>query len=131
MAISLTDIARLLSKHADPSEHTVFVDGEQTGTCTRATLRIVFSLSGVEFVVDYAYELDGKKTTFSSRLRSGGLGAGGREQILVNGQDVENDDVVIGADDSTGLPGFYVEFKYTDHGTAKRVKFAAPVTAFK
>jgi len=130
MAISLTDIARLLSQHADPKEHKVFINDVESGTCTRATLRAVFSIGGVEFPVDYAYELNGKRTSFSSRLRTGGLGTGGREQILVNGQDVENDDVLIGADNSTGVPGFYVEFKYTENGTENRVKFAAPVTAF-
>src|SRR5690348_10648522 len=98
MAFTLPDLARLLGHHADPAQHVVLVDGKRKGTCTEASFRLVLSLTGLEFVVDYAYELDGSRTALTSRLRSQGLGVGGREHILVNGQAVANGDVVVGSD---------------------------------
>jgi len=130
MSLSLSSIITLLKKHAAAADHVVFIDGEEKGDCTHASFRVVVSLSGVEFPVDYAYQLDGQTTTLSSRVRREGLAAHGHEQILVNGQDVDNDDVLIGEDSSAGIPGLFVEFKYSQEGVEHRVKFVAPLTAF-
>lgn len=130
MGLTLRQIILLLNRQARPEEHVVFVDGERRGRCTRASLRPVLSLRGFEIVLDYAF-VDGSDTTaLSTRLRGQGVGEGGREQILVNGQDVSNDDVLLGGDDSTGAPSLYVEFKFTQDGQDRRIKFAAPLTAF-
>lgn len=131
MALGLSDIISLLLKHVDAEDHVVFVDGEQKGTCTRASFRFVVTLRGIEFPVDYAYELEGATHTYSSRPSRGGLGKGGREQIKVDGQEVEGDDVIVGADDDTGLPGLHVEFRYKQGGTDHSVKFVAPLAAVR
>ena len=131
MALTLDAIIKLLSKHADPKDHVVFIDGEQKGTCTHASFRVVLSFpKGLEFPVDYSYVLDDETTKLRSRVRREGLDAGGNEQILVNGKDVDHDDVLIGLDDSAGIPGLFIEFKYMEAGVDKRVKFVAPLTAF-
>ena len=129
MSISLRTIAEILDKSAKPEDHIVEVNGERMGTCTRASFRIVFSWSGVEFPVDYAYELEDESVALSSRLRSQGLGKGGREQITVNGQDVEEDDVLIGME----ADNLYVEFRYRDGvgEPLESVKFMAPLNKFE
>ncbi len=132
MALSLLDIIKLLNRHAKAEDHKVFVDGTETGTCTRASFRPVISFAhGFELVLDYTQDNAGTKTTYSSRLHQNQLNAGGGEKILVNGQDVDNDDVIVGTDDSVGLGTIYVEFKFSQASVAKRVKFAAPASAFK
>ncbi|RYG24142.1 hypothetical protein EON82_11780 [bacterium] len=131
MALSVFELIRLLNRHADAADHKVFVDDVETGTCIRASFRVVFSLRGVEVVLDYTYEENGTKTTFSSRPRPNQLKSGQGERILVNGQDVDNDDVIVGSDSSAGPGSLYVEFKYRQSGTDHRVKFAAPATAFQ
>ncbi|MBS1718845.1 MAG: hypothetical protein JST35_00190 [Armatimonadetes bacterium] len=123
MGLSLRQIVTFLSGHIPPDAHRVFIDGEEKGKCTRASFRTVVVLSGLEFPVDYAYELDGATTTLSSRMRIQGLGAGGREQIKVNGKDVTGDDVVIGFE----APNAYVEFRFKDGETPRSVKFVAPL----
>lgn len=130
MSLALTEIITLLRKHAAAEDHVVFIDGDKRGKCSHASFRVVFSLHGVEFPLEYAYEEGASTTTFRSRVRREGLPAGGHEQILVNDQDVEHDDVIIGSDDSAGVPGLYVEFKYSKAGNDHRVKFVAPMTAF-
>ncbi|MDI9641392.1 hypothetical protein QPK87_06945 [Kamptonema cortianum] len=130
MALSLHQIITLLTKSADPSAHTVTVNGQPGGSCTRASFRVVWSMSGVEFVVDYGRQSGGATTMYSSRVRGQGLGSGGHEQILVNGQHVSDDDVQIGMDSSAG-PALYVEFLFRDATGNQRVKFSAPLTAFK
>src|SRR5437667_12767523 len=97
MKITLTEIADLVQKHADALDHVVFVDGVNKGKCcTHASIRPVLSAKGFEFPVDYAYELDGTKMSFKSRLHREDLGQSGREKIHVNGKSVEDDDVVLG-----------------------------------
>jgi hypothetical protein len=130
MALTPDAIIKLLSKHAEPKDHMILINGEQKGTCTHASFRVVFSLTGVEFPVDYTYVLDEEPTNLRSRVRREGLAAGGHEQILVNGKDVDHDDLLVGLDDSAGTPGLFIEFKYTESGADKRVKFVAPLTAF-
>lgn len=132
MGLSLLDIIKLLNRHAEPKDHKVFVDGTEKGTCSRASFRPVISFGhGLEFVLDYTREDAGVKTTYSSRLHQNQLGAGTGDKILVNGQDVDNDDVIIGSDSSAGLGSVYVEFKFSKDGADHRIKFAAPATAFK
>jgi len=132
MALSLLDIVKLLNHHAKAEDHKVFVDGVETGKCVRASFRPVISFAhGFELVLDYTLDNAGAKTTYSSRLHQNQLKSGGGEKILVNGQDVDDDDVIVGADASAGPGTIYVEFKFSQAGTAKRVKFAAPATAFK
>ena len=121
----------LLSKSAPPSAHLVFVNGQPGGKCLQASFRTVFSLSGIEFVLAYARESGNARVTYSSRVRPQGVGAGGREQILVNGQDVDRDDVLIGMDDSAGPGSLYVEFRFSEGGKDQSVKFVAPISAFK
>lgn len=130
MALSIQSIITLFAKSAPPAEHTVTIDGEVKGTCLHAAFKPVFSLKGFELVLDYTYALGTTSTTLHSRMRAQGAGAGGKEQILVNGQNVDEDDVVIGADDSAGVGTIYVEFKYTEGVNRHRVKFSAPVSAF-
>lgn len=131
MPISLLQLADILRKHASAGDHTVIVDGEDKGKCcTHASFRMVFSFSGVEFPVDYAYSLDGQTHTFRSRLRREGIGSGGREQIMVDGKDVDDDDVIVGSSSIDGMPAVHVEFRYSDQGKPHSVIFAAPVSAF-
>jgi hypothetical protein len=125
--ISLFQVINFLKgAHVPPSQHKVFIDDVEKGVCTKASVRTVLSLGGLEIPVDYAYTLDGSETTLSARLRTQGLGAGGREQIKVNGHDVQSDDVVISFDGSHG--NAVVEFRFTDENRAQRVKFVAPLT---
>ncbi|MGV3617235.1 MAG: hypothetical protein ACO1SV_18055 [Fimbriimonas sp.] len=126
-SFTLKQIVSFLSGlHIPAASHRVIVDGTEKGECTAASFRSVVTLRGLEFPVDYAYRLDGVETKLSSRLRSQGLGAGGRESIKVNGQDVTEDDVLIGFD-GDGVPSVYVEFRYKADGETHSVKFIAPL----
>ena len=127
-SIKLSDIIKFLSGlNVSPENHTVLLDGEPKGDCTRASFRSVVSLSGLEFPVDYAYKFEDKETTLSARLRSQGLGKGGREQIKVNGAGVKGDDVLVGFELDGITPIAYVEFRYLDGDTERSVKFLAPL----
>lgn len=85
------------------------------------------SLHGLEIPVEYAYLLSGEETTLSSRLRTQGLGKGGREQIKVNGKDVQGDDVIIAFEASGVPPKATVEFRFALDGIQKTVTFVAPL----
>ena len=110
-----------------PEAHRVIVDGREGARCTRASFRSVFGITGVEFPVEYAYvEGDAPEVVLTSRLRTQGLGAGGRERLLVNGKDVEGEDVLVSFS-VDGAPSASVEFRWKEGGTARSVRFLAPL----
>jgi len=131
MALSLTDIIRLLQHHVDAADHFVFVDGAQNGVCTHADFHMSVSWSRIEFPVNYAYMEGDKEVTLASRPSGKGLAAGGREQVKVNGEVKANGDVIVGADDDTDFPGLHVEFRWAEGETKHSVKFVAPLSKFK
>jgi hypothetical protein len=133
MGLTLPTIVRFLSGSVEPGNHVVVIDGQESeATCTRASVRTVFGLGGLEIVVDYAYELGGTTSTLSSRLRRQGLGSGGREQIKFNGKDVTADDVITGFEGSDTLnPVGYIEFRFVAEGQNRSIKFVASLRDFQ
>ena len=109
-----------------PEAHRVIVDGQPGAVCTRAEFRTVFGITGVEFPVEYAYADLGKETVLEARLRTQGLGRGGRERLRVDGKDVEAEDVLVSFT-TEGGPAASVEFRWSEGGTVRSVRFLAPL----
>lgn len=119
-------VAFLGGLSVSPESHRVVVDGQPGAVCTKADFRTVFGLAGVEFPVEYAYVDLGKETVLRARLRSQGLGRGGRERLTVDGKQVEGEDVVVSFG-TEGGPSASVEFRWSEGGVARSVRFLAPL----
>lgn len=111
-------LLKLLFKGIPPEDHTVSVDDVRKGPVMEASAR----LDNTNVLLHYVFANDDADMTVDAEMPLAEAGRrGGRDTITVNGEDVEEDDVIVS--NRLRLTGFVIviEFHYVD-AAGKRTK---------
>lgn len=122
MSMSPMDLLRILFSGIPASDHIVSVNDVRKGPVTSANAR----LDGGIAKFDYQFQMDGSQVTVQGESPLHVVGRpGGPDRIVVNGREVEGDDIVIGYRIVTSGLAIVITFKFMTEDGPRKIRIDA------